>query len=237
MSATEFVARAAYRPAYLAHAIPSLGTLAFVLVLEDGTAQGLSALLLIFFGGVLYSYGEQLGSLLNETILLRHDNAHLIVRLNEEKKAAEATRDQAQAGERAKTTFISNVSQELRTPLNAILGMAQLLERSELEKAQRDLVKVLLEAGRGLKTLLDDIIALANEAEETITVPLEGCDAGQAARTGGAAAAAERVGKAPSPIGEYRSRPAAGRLRSPPAAPRAAEGRGKRDQVHGARQC
>ena len=124
-----------------------------------------------------------IGSLLEETILLRRDNAHLIVRLNEEKTAAEATRDHAQAGERAKITFISNISQELRTPLNAILGMAQLLERSELEKAQRDLVKVLLEAGRGLKTLLDDIIALANEAEETITVPLEGCDAGQAART------------------------------------------------------
>jgi len=183
MSATEFVARAAYRPAYLAHAIPSLGSLALVLTLQDGTAQALSALLLIFFGGVLYSYGEQLGSLLDETILLRHDNAHLIVRLNEEKKAAETTRDQAQADERAKTNFISNVSQELRTPLNAILGMAQLLERSELEKAQRDLVKVLLEAGRGLKTLLDDIIALANEAEETIAVPLEGCDAAQAART------------------------------------------------------
>ena len=183
MSATEFVARAAYRPAYLAHAIPSLGSLALMLTFADGTPQALSALLLIFFGGVLYSYGEQLGSLLDETILLRHDNAHLIVRLSEEKKAAEATRDQAQAGERAKTNFISNVSQELRTPLNAILGMAQLLERSELEKAQRDLVKVLLEAGRGLKTLLDDIIALANEAEETMAVPLEGCDAAQAART------------------------------------------------------
>jgi len=181
MSAAEFVARAAYRPAYLAHAVPSLGALAFMLALQGD--QALAALLVIFFGGVLYSYGGKLGELLEETILLRHDNAHLIVRLNEEKKTAEATRDQAQEGERAKSTFISNISHELRTPLNAILGMAQLLERSELEKAQRDLVKVLLEAGRGLKTLLDDIIALASQAEETIAVPVEGCDAAQAART------------------------------------------------------
>ncbi len=181
MSAAEFVARAAYRPAYLAHAVPSLGALAFMLALQGD--QALAALLVIFFGGVLYSYGGKLGELLEETILLRHDNAHLIVRLNEEKKTAETTRDQAQEGERAKSDFISNISQELRTPLNAILGMAQLLERSELEKAQRDLVKVLLEAGRGLKTLLDDIIALASQAEETIAVPVEGCEAAQAART------------------------------------------------------
>jgi signal transduction histidine kinase len=181
MSAAEFVARAAYRPAYVAHAVPSLGSLALALALYSD--QPLSAVLVIFFGGVLYSYGGKLGDLLEEAIVLRHDNAHLIVRLNEEKKTAEATRDHAQAGERAKSAFISNISQELRTPLNAILGMAQLLERSELEKAQRDHVKVLLEAGRGLKTLLDDIIALANQAEETLAVPEEGCDAAQAART------------------------------------------------------
>ena len=181
MSAAEFVARAAYRPAYLAHAVPSLGSLAVMLALEGD--QTLSALIVIFFGGVLYSYGGKLGDLLEEAIVLRQDNAHLVVRLNEEKKAAETTRDHAQAGDRAKSAFISNISHELRTPLNAIVGMAQLLERSELEKAQRDHVKVLLEAGRGLKTLLDDIIALANQAEESLTVPEEGCDAGQAART------------------------------------------------------
>ena len=124
--------------------------------------SALSALLVIFFGGVLYSYGGTHRRVARrDHPACRHDNAQLIVRLNEEKTAAEATRDHAQAGERAKSTFISNISQELRTPLNAILGMAQLLERSELEKAQRDHVKVLLEAGRGLKTLLDDIIALA----------------------------------------------------------------------------
>jgi signal transduction histidine kinase len=41
----------------------------------------------------------------------------------------------------------------------------------------------MLEAGRGLKTLLDDIIALATHSEDPITAPEEGCDAAQAART------------------------------------------------------
>jgi signal transduction histidine kinase/HPt (histidine-containing phosphotransfer) domain-containing protein len=183
MSTTEFVPRAAYRPAYLAHAIPAVTPLAVLLALEGGLYQTLCALLLIFVCGVLYTYAESLGALFERSILLQHDNARLIIQLNEEKRTAEKMRDHAQAGERAKSAFISNASHELRTPLHAILGMAQLLERSELEKAQRDHVKVMLEAGRGLKTLLDDIIALANNADEAMHPPEEGCDAAQAART------------------------------------------------------
>ena len=41
----------------------------------------------------------------------------------------------------------------------------------------------LLEAGRGLKTLLDDIIALASQSDELENAPHDGCDAAQAART------------------------------------------------------
>ena len=56
MCATEFIARAAYRPAYLAHAAGSLLPLAVMLTLEGGLYQTLSAMLVIFFGGVLYTY-------------------------------------------------------------------------------------------------------------------------------------------------------------------------------------
>jgi signal transduction histidine kinase/HPt (histidine-containing phosphotransfer) domain-containing protein len=183
LSATEFIVRAAYRPAYLAHAIGSLVPLALLLAIQGGVYQTFSAMLVIYFSGVLYSYGAVIGEMLDESLLLRFDHGGLIVRLSQEKRAAEMTRDAAQENERAKSAFVSNISHELRTPLNAILGMAQLLERSDLEKAQRDHVKVLLEAGRGLKTLLDDIIALASQGDEPLSPPAEGCDAAQAART------------------------------------------------------
>jgi signal transduction histidine kinase/HPt (histidine-containing phosphotransfer) domain-containing protein len=182
MTATEFVVRAAYRPAYLAHAVASLGPLTALLLFDGGFYQMFTAILVMFFGGVLYSYSGNFAKLLDESILLRHDNARLIVRLSEEKRAAELARDSAQSSERAKSVFISNISHEIRTPLNAILGMAQLLERSDLEKAQRDHVRVLLESGLGLKTLLDDVIALAQQ-DGNIREPEEGCDALRAART------------------------------------------------------
>jgi signal transduction histidine kinase/HPt (histidine-containing phosphotransfer) domain-containing protein len=185
LSAIEFVARAAYRPAYLAHAAGSLVPLAGILLYAGSTYQMLTALLVLFFGGTLYSYCERITALLEESLRLRHDNAQLIQRLSEEKRAAETVRDAAQASDRAKSAFLANISHELRTPLNAILGMAQILERSELEKAQRDHVKVLLEASRGLKTLLDDFIALSQQSGEPLAPPEDGCDAAQAVRTVG----------------------------------------------------
>lgn len=81
----------------------------------------------------------------------------------------------------AKRAFIANISHEIRTPLNALLGMAQLLERSELDRVQKSQVKVLIEAGTALKTLLDDVIALSQEQEHATGD--EDCDPAQVART------------------------------------------------------
>ena len=177
---------------------------------------------MLFFGGMLYNYSGRVAELLDESILLRHDNAELIVRLSEEKRAAEAVRDAAQASERAKSAFISNISHELRTPLNAILGMAQLLERSDLAKAQRDHVKVLLEASRGLKTLLDDIIALAQQSGRAAFLARRRLRRRPGRANGRAPAAAQCVGEAPAPLRQYRPRSAAGGRRSEAPSPRAA---------------
>ena len=79
----------------------------------------------------------------------------------------------------AKSSFIANISHEFRTPLNALLGMAQLLERAELPKQQSDHVKVMLQAGRGLQTLIDDVIALTRDDDGQLED--EDCDPLQAA--------------------------------------------------------
>ncbi len=182
ITATEFIARAAHRPAYLAHASLSLLPLALRLMAEGEAYATMSSVLVLFFGGILYSYCDRFGDFLDESILLRWENADLVVRLSREKKDAEKARDIAEASTRAKSAFIANISHEIRTPLNALLGMAQLLERSELDRTQRGHVKVVIEAGRGLKTLLDDVIALSRDGE--MVEPNEAdCDAGQAART------------------------------------------------------
>jgi signal transduction histidine kinase/HPt (histidine-containing phosphotransfer) domain-containing protein len=180
MTATEFIARSAYRPAYLAHAGFALTPLVFLLLREGGVYATMTAVLIVMFTAVLYTYCNGIAGILEECLHLRDENAQLIQNLSHEKQDAEHARDAALASAQAKSVFISNISHELRTPLNALLGMAQLLDRAELEKPNRDHVKVMLEAGRGLQTLLDDVIALTRADDDSMREA--DCDPAQAAR-------------------------------------------------------
>ena len=180
MTATEFIARSAHRPAYIAHTTLALGPLVILLLIQGGLYADMTALLVCFFGGVLISYCKGMGRLIDEGLHLRNENATLVVRLSREKSEAIVARDSAQASAFAKSAFIANISHELRTPMNALLGMAQLLERANLPKQQADHVKVMLEAGRGLQTLLDDVIALTRDDDEQLED--EDCDPVQTAR-------------------------------------------------------
>lgn len=180
MTATEFIARSAYRPAYFAHAAFALTPLVFLLLREGGLYATMTAVLIVLFTGVLYTYCNGIAGLMDECLSLRDENGELVHKLSEEKQEAEHARDAALASAQAKSVFIANISHELRTPLNALLGMAQLLDRAELQKPYRDHVKVMLEAGRGLQTLLDDVIALTRADDDRARE--EDCDPAQAAR-------------------------------------------------------
>ena len=180
MTATEFIARSAFRPAYIAHTVCALGPLVVLLLIQGGLYPTMTAVLVAFFGAVLVSYCKGMGRLIDESLHLRNENADLVVRLSREKGEAITARDSAQASAVAKSAFIANISHELRTPMNALLGMAQLLESAGLPKQQADHVKVMLEAGRGLQTLLDDVIALSRDDTEQLED--EDCDPVQTAR-------------------------------------------------------
>jgi signal transduction histidine kinase/HPt (histidine-containing phosphotransfer) domain-containing protein len=180
MAATEFIARSAHRPAYLAHTFFALGPLIGLLVWQGGLYADCTALLIVLFAGVLISYCNGMARLLDESVHLRNENGELVVRLQREKREAIVARDEAQASASAKSAFIANISHELRTPLNALLGMAQLLERADLPKQQSDHVKVMMQAGRGLQTLIDDVITLTRDDDGQLED--EDCDPLQAAR-------------------------------------------------------
>jgi signal transduction histidine kinase/HPt (histidine-containing phosphotransfer) domain-containing protein len=180
MTATEFIARSAHRPAFTVHTVLALGPLVVLLLLQGGLYAFMTAVLVVLFAAVLVSYCNWMARLLDESISLRNENSELVRRLSREKSDAVAARDSAEASAAAKSSFIANISHELRTPLNALLGMAQLLERAELPRQQADHVKVMLEAGNGLQTLLDDVIALTRDDSEQLAD--EDCDPVQTAR-------------------------------------------------------
>ncbi len=70
-------------------------------------------------------------------------------------------KQQAEAATIAKSNFLASMSHEIRTPLNGVLGMAQSLVADGLTDAQREKVSVILESGKTLTALLNDVLDLS----------------------------------------------------------------------------
>jgi signal transduction histidine kinase/CheY-like chemotaxis protein len=91
-------------------------------------------------------------------------------------------KEQAEAGSRAKSEFLSRMSHELRTPMNAILGFAQLLDMSrKLPQPEQSYVHEVLQAGRHLLNLINDVLDLTRVESGTLALSSEAVSVGDAA--------------------------------------------------------
>jgi signal transduction histidine kinase/ActR/RegA family two-component response regulator len=94
--------------------------------------------------------------------------------LNSELASATAA---AESANRAKSEFLSNMSHELRTPLNAIIGFGQLLAAADKQPLGPERAKAFVDhivnAGRHLLTLINDILNLAQIEAGKMSLSLE----------------------------------------------------------------
>ncbi|NIZ14765.1 ATP-binding protein [Phaeobacter sp. HF9A] len=67
----------------------------------------------------------------------------------------------AEAESAAKTQFLATMSHEIRTPLNGVLGMAAALADTALNEEQVQILDVLRDSGRLLRSIVDDILDLS----------------------------------------------------------------------------
>ncbi|MDY7097416.1 MAG: ATP-binding protein [Pseudomonadota bacterium] len=61
----------------------------------------------------------------------------------------------------AKSEFLANMSHEIRTPMNGVLGFAELMLQGELEPETRRHTEMIVESGRSMMLLLNDILDLS----------------------------------------------------------------------------
>jgi PAS domain S-box-containing protein len=102
-----------------------------------------------------------------EDVTARRQAEHALLRAKEA----------AEAANRAKGEFLANMSHELRTPLNGVLGMLQLLDTDPLiADHNKVLLETALESGRGLLTIVNDILSFAQLDAGQLTIAREPVD-------------------------------------------------------------
>lgn len=97
-------------------------------------------------------------------------------RLEEQNRALEQARLQAEESARCKSVFLATMSHELRTPLNAIIGYAEMLNEDArdqgLVEMAKDLDKIRA-AGRHLLGVINDVLDFSKIDAGRMTVRME----------------------------------------------------------------
>lgn len=76
----------------------------------------------------------------------------------------------ANASNKVKTEFLSNISHELRTPLNGISGLSDILLESPLPKEEKNYIKAIKECGDRLIKIVNDILDFSKYQSDDLKI-------------------------------------------------------------------
>lgn len=97
-------------------------------------------------------------------------------RRREIERKLQRARKHAEAANRAKTQFLSQISHELRTPMAAVMGSLDLLSLERLGSRQQEVLEATRRSSQHMLALLDDLLDLSKIEADRIEIVPENLD-------------------------------------------------------------
>ncbi|MEP1229122.1 MAG: response regulator [Litorimonas sp.] len=84
------------------------------------------------------------------------DELYIGIRINI--NTLKTAQEKAIIASQSKSEFLANMSHEIRTPMNGIMGMAELLQNSQIPGKEREFINIIQRSGQSLLTIINDIL-------------------------------------------------------------------------------
>lgn len=126
--------------------------------------------------------GSEFHAFISAGLVQGRESAYLVYRVRDTSavKAFEEelmkAKENAEAAARVRSQILATMSHEIRTPLNGVVGMASLLDHTDLDPRQKEYVETIQRSGQSLMVLINDILDYSKAESGKMTTTMEPCD-------------------------------------------------------------
>jgi len=82
----------------------------------------------------------------------------LLAEMEETNLNLKIAKSNAEEASRTKSMFLANMTHEIRTPLNGVIGLSKLLQKTNLNSDQHELLEIITTSGENLLQIINDIL-------------------------------------------------------------------------------